>query len=222
MGCSAVPQTTDQPDLVGVRVNGFGRIGYGVRPALPTQKEGAANMIKKRLRLYLPILVLLFLGVFLLRGLWLDPKKLPSALIGKPAPVAQLPVLGVDGINSLQSIDALQGEPWVLNVFASWCQACLVEHPHFLALAKQKKIKLVGLAYKDNLEDTRRWLAQYGNPYDLILVDQQGQYGIELGVYGVPETFLMNANNTIIHKQVGPVPADYFDSMALPAIEASR
>lgn len=106
-------------------------------------------MIKKRLRLYLPILVLLFLGVFLLRGLWLDPKKLPSALIGKPVPAVVLPVLSFNGpeagavqiadIQTLQSIDALKGEPWVLNVFASWCQACLVEHPHFIALAKQKK-----------------------------------------------------------------------------------
>ncbi|MCE2745975.1 MAG: DsbE family thiol:disulfide interchange protein [Burkholderiales bacterium] len=189
-------------------------------------------MIKKRLRLYLPILVLLFLGVFLLRGLWLDPKKLPSALIGKPAPAVVLPVLSFSGpeagsvqltdIQTLQNIDELKGQPWVLNVFASWCQACLVEHPHFIALAKEKKIKLVGLAYKDDIANTRRWLAQYGNPYDMVLVDQQGQYGIELGVYGVPETFLLNANNTIIHKQVGPIPANYFDSMATPAIEASR
>lgn len=189
-------------------------------------------MIKKRLRLYLPILVLLFLGVFLLRGLWLDPKKLPSALIGKPVHVVQLPVLSFQGaesravqladIQTLQKIDELKGQPWVLNVFASWCKTCLVEHPHFIELAKQKKIKLVGLVYKDDLANTRRWLAQYGNPYDLILIDQQGQYGIELGVYGVPETFLMNAENTIIHKQVGPIQADYFESVAMPAIEASR
>lgn len=189
-------------------------------------------MIKKRLRLYLPILTLLFLGVFLLRGLWLDPKKLPSALIGKPMPAVALPVLSFDGdeaaavqlenIQTLQNIDALKGKPWVLNVFASWCQACLLEHPHLIELAKQKKIKLVGLAYKDDLANTRRWLAQYGNPYNLVLIDQQGQYGIELGVYGVPETFLMNANNTIVHKHVGPIPSHYFDSMALPAIEASR
>ena len=189
-------------------------------------------MIKKRLRLYLPILGLLFLGVFLFNGLWLDPKKLPSALIGKPAPAAQLAVLSFTGIEStavqladiqtMQNIDGLKGQPWVLNVFASWCQACLVEHPYFIELAKQKKIKLVGLAYKDDLANTRRWLAQYGNPYDIVLIDQQGQYGIELGVYGVPETFLMSANNTIIHKKVGPIPADYFDSMAQPAIETSR
>lgn len=189
-------------------------------------------MIKQRLRLYLPILVLLFLGVFLLRGLWLDPKKLPSALIGKSVPAAVLPVLSFQGseadamqvanVRLLQRIDELNGQPWVLNVFASWCQACLIEHPHFLELAKQKKIRLVGLAYKDDLANTRRWLNQYGNPYDLILIDQNGQYGIELGVYGVPETFLMNSKNTIIHKQVGPVPTDYFQSMALPAIEASR
>ncbi|HEX4880013.1 MAG TPA: DsbE family thiol:disulfide interchange protein [Limnobacter sp.] len=185
-----------------------------------------------RWRLYLPLVVLLLLGVFLLRGLWLDPKKLPSALLGKPVPTATLPVLALDGsqanavqvsdIATLQSTADLQGTPWVLNVFASWCQACLVEHPHLLALARQGKIKLVGLAYKDDLANTRRWLAQYGNPYSLVLVDQQGQYGIELGVYGVPETFLMNAENKIVHKQVGPVPADYWDKLALPALEASR
>lgn len=184
--------------------------------------------VKKRLRFYLPILVLLFLGVFLLRGLWLDPKKLPSALIGKTVPTAQLPVLQFDGpegaavslvdIETFMNTPDLQGQPWVLNVFASWCQACLVEHPHLLELARQKKIKLVGLAYKDDLANTRRWLAQYGNPYDLILIDQQGQYGIELGVYGVPETFLMNAKNVIVHKQVGPVPSDYFVSMVQPAL----
>jgi cytochrome c biogenesis protein CcmG, thiol:disulfide interchange protein DsbE len=189
-------------------------------------------MNNKKFRLYLPILVLLFLGVFLLRGLWLDPKKLPSALIGKPVPAAQLQVLSFDGpeataiqladIRILQSIDELKGQPWVLNVFASWCQACLVEHPHLIELAKKKKIRLIGLAYKDDITNTRRWLAQYGNPYDLILIDQKGQYGIELGVYGVPETFLMSDANTVIHKQVGPVPVDYFERMALPALEASR
>ncbi|HEX4856565.1 MAG TPA: DsbE family thiol:disulfide interchange protein [Limnobacter sp.] len=189
-------------------------------------------MKKKSLRLYLPLLVLLLMGVFLLRGLWLDPKKLPSALIGKPVPEAVLPILSLDGaeagavqvadIQNLQNIEGMKGQPWVLNVFASWCQACLVEHPHLLELARQKKIKLVGLAYKDDLANTRRWLAQYGNPYDLILVDQKGQYGIELGVYGVPETFLMSAGNKVLHKQVGPVPADYFEKMVLPALEASR
>lgn len=188
--------------------------------------QNALALVKKRLRLYLPIVVLFFLGIFLLRGLWLDPKKLPSALIGKPAPAMVLPMLDVNGsevavadIKNLQNTNELKGQPWVLNVFASWCQACLVEHPHWIELAKQKKIRLVGLAYKDDLANTRRWLAQYGNPYDLILVDQQGQYGIELGVYGVPETFLMSPENIVLHKQVGPVPADYFERMAKPGLE---
>lgn len=189
-------------------------------------------MKKSSLRFYLPLVVLFCLGLFLLRGLWLDPKKLPSALIGKTVPAASLPVLSFSGpeatavtlsnIQTLQQTDQLKGQPWVLNVFASWCQACLVEHPHLIELARQKKIRLVGLAYKDDLANTRRWLGQYGNPYDLVVVDQQGQYGIELGVYGVPETFLMNANNTIVHKQVGPVSANYFEAVALPALEASR
>lgn len=186
----------------------------------------------RKLQVYAPVVVLVLLGVFLLRGLWLDPKKLPSTLIGKAIPQATLLVLSFDGqeagavnvldIKTLQNTEGLKGQPWVLNVFASWCQACLVEHPHLLELARQKKIRLVGLAYKDDLANTRRWLGQYGNPYDLVLIDQQGQYGIELGVYGVPETFLMSANNTVLHKQVGPVSSSYYDSIALPALEVSR
>ena len=106
-------------------------------------------------------------------------------------------------------------------VSLEWVTRWREAHPWALALLPLGGL-LVGLAYKDELANTRRWLAQYGNPYDLILVDQKGQYGIELGVYGVPETFLMGASNTILHKQVGPVPADYFEKMALPALEASR
>ncbi|HEY1058433.1 MAG TPA: DsbE family thiol:disulfide interchange protein [Limnobacter sp.] len=182
------------------------------------------------LRLLLPLLVLLLLGVFLLKGLWLDPKKLPSALIGKPIPRATLPVLALQGpearlvkitdVNTLQTIDALKGQPWVLNVFASWCQACLVEHPHWLDIAQRQHIRLVGLAYKDQLEDTRQWLAQHGNPYDLILIDQTGDFGIELGVYGVPETFLMSSNNVVLHKQVGPIEPDYVQTVVGPTLEA--
>ena len=187
-------------------------------------------------RLILPIFVLLALSVFLLRGLWLDPKKLPSTLIGKPLPVADLQLLrpqkGAGGqlewVPDPQpvSISSLQGQPWVLNVFASWCQACLVEHPHWLAMQKvlsnnaqassqtpalvsQKPWRLVGLAYKDELQATLRWLQENGNPYDFILLDPKGQYGIDLGVYGVPETFVVSADNHVLHKQVGPVPATF-------------
>ena len=184
------------------------------------------RLARPRWKVLLPVVLLCVLGVFLGLGLTKDPRKLPSVLVGKAIPNFQLPVLNPNGGGdpALQTISApeLAGAPWVLNVFASWCQACVVEHPHLLELARQKKIRLVGLAYKDDLANTRRWLAQYGNPYDLVLIDQQGQYGIELGVYGVPETFLMSAHNTVLHKQVGPVSASYYDSIVSPALEASR
>ena len=174
--------------------------------------KAAFVVLTKKPLLLLPFVVLCFLGVFLFKGLWLDPKKLPSALINKPVPDMHLPVLSFDDkllqVNDLKNhrihTDFL-GQKWVLNVFASWCKACLLEHPKLMSFSRQKKIKLIGLAYKDDLNATRSWLAQHGNPYDLVLVDQDGQYGIELGVYGVPETFVMNANNTIDYKQVFPV-----------------
>ncbi|WP_288107837.1 DsbE family thiol:disulfide interchange protein [Limnobacter sp.] len=170
----------------------------------------------KRLKLFLPLLVLAFLGVFLFRGLWLDPKKLPSALIGKPVATMNLPVLpfdpsivSVDQIRDFRTNKDFLGKPWLLNVFASWCQSCLEEHPRLLKLAKEKKVFLVGLAYKDDLEATRQWLAEHGNPYSLILVDQTGRFGIDMGVYGVPETFVINDKNIIVRKQVGPIPANF-------------
>lgn len=179
-------------------------------------------MKKNHVRLVLPIVVLVVMGVFLYIGLSKDPRKLPSVLIGKAVPSFNLklmlpptvwPVaepLKIAGLNGMQTVgpDQFKGQPWVLNVFASWCQACLIEHPHLLEMARQGKIRLIGLAYKDQEADTLNWLAKHGNPYQMVIVDRDGLTGIDLGVYGVPETFLMSADNTIIHKHVGPITAN--------------
>lgn len=165
----------------------------------------------KKIRLYVPLIVLGLLGAVLFQGLWLDPKKLPSQFIGRTLPAAvleRLPMAEGLASNVSRNTADFQGKPWVLNVFASWCQACLVEHAHLLSLAKQGQVRLVGLAYKDEGDNTRRWLAEHGNPYSEVLMDPRGQYGIELGVYGVPETFFMDAANTVVYKHVGPLTAE--------------
>lgn len=178
-------------------------------------------MKKNHIRLFLPIVVLLAMGVFLYIGLSKDPRKLPSVLIGKTMPSFNLklmlpptvwPVaepLVVSGLDTATPVgpDHFKGQPWVLNVFASWCQACLIEHPHLLEMARQGKIRLIGLAYKDQESDTMNWLAKHGNPYQAVIVDREGLTGIDLGVYGVPETFVISADNTIVHKHVGPISA---------------
>lgn len=176
-------------------------------------------MKRNHFRLVLPIVVLVVMGVFLYIGLSKDPRKLPSVLIGKTIPDFNLklmlpptvwPVadqLKLSGLDVVQTVgpDQFKGQPWVLNVFASWCQACLIEHPHLLEMARQGKIRLIGLAYKDQESDTLNWLAKHGNPYQAVIVDREGLTGIDLGVYGVPETFVLSSGNVIVYKQVGPI-----------------
>lgn len=176
--------------------------------------------MKKSIRLFLPILVLAFLGIFLARGLWLDPKKLPSVFINKPLPEFSLPLLNAQTGQQEDNLGKqhFAGKPWVLNVFASWCQACLVEHPVFLKLARLNQIELVGMAYKDADQDTLNWLARHGNPYNKVLVDSSGRAGIEFGVYGVPETFVLDANGVVVYKHVGPIDDQFFAAHLEPLL----
>lgn len=168
----------------------------------------------KHLRIWLPLLVLALLAVLFARGLQLDPRKLPSSRLNQPAPAFDVPLLGFDGRFSPES---LRGKVWVLNVFASWCGACITEHPRLLRLAAEKKVTLIGLAYKDAPEDTRAWLAEHGgNPYDKIAVDRDGRVGIDYGVYGVPETYVIDAAGIIRYRHVGPIDADFFDQHVAP------
>ena len=124
------------------------------------------------------------------------------------------------GNDNLVSSQALRGQPYLLNVWASWCMPCLQEHPQMVALAQRHRIRIVGMNYKDQPADARRWLARNGNPYDEIIVDAQGRTAIDFGVYGVPETFLIDAEGRIRYKLTGALSIQTLQDQLLPAIAA--
>ena len=147
-----------------------------------------------------------------------DPREVPSLLIGKPAPAFSLPRLD-DPAQHAGSTE-LRGRPYLLNVFGSWCLACGEEHPLLLAHANDLGVALVGYAYKDDQRDARAWLAQRGNPYALVVVDQDGQRALDFGVYGSPETFLIDAQGVIRYKHVGVLTPAVIAGELRPAITA--
>ncbi|MGI9419208.1 MAG: DsbE family thiol:disulfide interchange protein [Geminicoccaceae bacterium] len=159
----------------------------------------------RRIGYLLPIIVFLIIGAGLGIGLTRDPSTLPSALIDKPVPSFDLPPLDAGGIDKpgLASGD-LAGKVQLVNVFASWCGPCRVEHPVLMKLARDG-VPVQALNYKDNPEDAARFLNELGDPYERIGVDRNGRTGIEWGVYGVPETFVIDAEGKIRHKHVGPI-----------------
>ena len=164
----------------------------------------------------LPVACFAALALFLARGLSLDSQTIPSALVGLPAPAFALPRLD-DEATRVSPAD-LRGRPWLLNVWASWCVSCRFEHPHLLALARDEKAFLVGLNYKDDGADARAWLAQNGDPYQFSLTDRDGRAGIEWGVYGVPETFVIDSEGNVAMKHVGPLAARDIEETILPLL----
>lgn len=156
------------------------------------------------MRYAIPVVVLLLLIALFAVGLTRDPREVPSPLIGKPAPVFELAQLG--DTRRLTPAD-FRGRPVLVNFFASWCAGCQVEHPLLMKLSQQG-VEIIGIDYKDTDADGARWLQQHGNPYRTVLTDPQGQAGLDWGVYGVPETFVLDAEGTIIHKQIGPMTKD--------------
>ncbi|MGQ0599542.1 DsbE family thiol:disulfide interchange protein [Aquabacterium sp.] len=154
-------------------------------------------------RFLLPLIIFLALAVFLGLGLKHDPREVPSPLIGKPAPAFNLPTLG-DAQRSLRKEDML-GKVWMLNVWASWCGACREEHPVLVEFAQRKLVPIYGLNYKDERPDGLAWLRDGGNPYVESLFDHDGRIGIDFGVYGVPETFIIDQQGVIRYKQIGPI-----------------
>lgn len=156
-----------------------------------------------RLKLFLPLILFAVLAAFLFRGLSLDPKALPSALIDKPFPAFSLPALDGDGGEALDR-DLLRGEVSLVNVWATWCISCRVEHPYLGKLA-EAGVKIVGLNYKDDPAAARRWLEELGDPYRVTIVDGEGKLGLDLGVYGAPETFLVDAEGVIRYRHVGVI-----------------
>ncbi|MGR9099365.1 MAG: DsbE family thiol:disulfide interchange protein [Gammaproteobacteria bacterium] len=150
-----------------------------------------------------PFLLFLLLAVFLSLGLKLNPREIPSPLIDKQAPDFSLPILHNPG--RFLDKKTLTGKVWLLNVWASWCVSCRAEHPVLNAFAGSKSVVIIGLNYKDDPEAARNWLRQLGNPYDASLMDLEGRVGIDWGVYGVPETFVIDKGGVVRHKHVGPL-----------------
>ena len=170
----------------------------------------------KNFRWSIPLAVFVLLVAFLWVGLGRDPREVPSPLIGKPAPAFKLAQLHAP--DALLSNDDLKGKVWLLNVWASWCVSCRVEHPLLVQLAKANIVPVYGLDYKDKPDDGRAWLAQNGNPYTTSIVDQDGRVGIDYGVYGVPETFLIDKTGIIRYKQIGPLTAEALQQKILPMV----
>lgn len=157
----------------------------------------------KRLRYLLPLGLFAAVLVFLGLGLGLNPAEVPSPLIGKPAPDFALPRL--DDEQQMLKREDLRGQVWLLNVWASWCAPCREEHPLVLDLARRKLAPVVGLNYKDQPAAARKWLANLGDPYQVTAVDADGRVGIDFGVYGVPETFVIDRAGLVRFKHVGPL-----------------
>ena len=172
------------------------------------------------MKYFIPLGVFAGLVAFLAVGLRMDPTEVPSPFIGKSAPEFELPRLYKTGENlSPQSMD---GKVWLLNVFASWCVSCREEHGVITRLIKNSGIEVVGLNYKDEESDAKRWLKQFGNPYFAIAVDYEGRTGIDWGVYGVPETFVIDKKGVIRLKHIGPVSDKDVREEIIPLIEQLR
>jgi cytochrome c biogenesis protein CcmG/thiol:disulfide interchange protein DsbE len=170
----------------------------------------------KVLRGSLPLAIFLVVLAFLFIGLFRDPHEVPSPLIGKPAPQFSLAKLHQPE-QKLGTAD-MRGQVWLLNVWASWCVSCRVEHPLLIDLAKAGVVPVIGLAYKDKPEDGLAWLASNGDPYRMSIVDRDGRVGIDFGVYGVPETFVIDKAGIIRYKQIGPLTADALKQTILPLV----
>jgi len=171
-------------------------------------------------RMLLPLGIFVVLAGFLFAGLWRDPREVPSPLIDKPAPAFALNELHLPQ-QKLGTAD-MKGQVWLMNVWASWCVSCREEHPLLVALAREKIVPIIGLNYKDEPAAGMRWLTDNGDPYDRSVVDRDGRVGIDYGVYGVPETFLIDKNGTIRYKQIGPITQEALTKKILPMIAELR
>jgi len=169
------------------------------------------------LRFWLVIAGFLVLVGLLAVGLRLDPREVPSPLIGKPAPAFELPLLQQPD-KSFSEKDML-GTVWVMNVWASWCPPCLVEHPVVSELARSGIAPVVGLNYKDAREDALPWLKRNGDPFKIIAFDAAGRIAIDYGVYGVPETYVIDRKGIIRYKRVGPLTPEIIQKKLRPLIE---
>lgn len=175
-------------------------------------------MTSSKLRGFIPLIIFMVMAIFLAIGLTLKPREVPSPLINKASPAFTLPQLH-ETSKTLSQTDFI-GKVSLLNVWASWCAACRQEHGFLLKLAQQNIVPIYGLNYKDQREDAKRWLIQYGgNPYVASAHDLNGRVGIDWGVYGVPETFVIDKKGTIRYKQIGPIDYQNWTETILPIVK---
>ena len=168
----------------------------------------------------IPFALCALLGVFLFVGLQRDPRYVPSPLIGKPAPEFTLPSLQ-DASYPVSSKELL-GQPWVLNVWGTWCAGCRAEHETLIAISRQRTVPIIGLNWKDDNQAAQRWLQQLGNPYAVVAEDREGRTAIDWGVYGAPETFLIGPDGIVLYKHIAPMTMEVWNTEFLPRIEAAR
>ena len=168
-------------------------------------------------RFLLPLVIFLVMVGFLFIGLNLDPREVPSPLVGKPAPQFSLPRL--DNPEQVFSGKDMLGKVWLLNVWASWCGACKEEHPLLVSLAKTGFVPVVGIDYKDTRDEALQWLAQGGNPYMTTIMDIDGRVGINYGVYGVPETYVIDKKGIIAYKKTGPITMQSLREVIVPLVK---
>ena len=164
----------------------------------------------------IPIAVFAMIGVLLWKGLSLDPRRIPSPLIGKALPDFSL--ARVHQPKKMVSVKDLYGRVYLLNVWASWCVACRQEHPLLMEMQRSKLVPIIGLNYKDKQKDARGFLKKLGDPYEMSLADLNGRIGIDLGVYGVPETFVIDKQGVIRHKHIGPITEKALMEEIMPAV----
>ena len=150
------------------------------------------------------------MGFFLYQGLGKDPQALPSVTVGKPLPDFTLPTLDSNLETTISRVDLL-GEPFLVNIWATWCSTCLVEHPFLYELSKNK-VRIVGVNYKDDSSAAIKWLEKYKNPYEVTVFDQKGRLGFDLGVTGAPETFLVDKQGNIVYRHLGVVNQAIWDA----------
>ena len=171
-------------------------------------------------KLAIPFAAFVVIVGFLYAGLGRNPREVPSPLIDRPAPAFVLPTLHDD--SKALSLADMKGQVWLLNVWASWCAACQLEHPLLVELAQQKIVPIVGLNYKDKPNEAKAWLIKFGNPYAASIMDRDGRVGIDYGVYGVPETFVIDGAGFIRYKQIGPVTEDSLRKHIVPLVRRLR